>query len=83
MKVKELTPGDKIELAGTTAVFVAKCPHPYYTGFQLVTWWTDKEEWSHDALLADQEVGNLVSEPQFNAEIRAKRARLQQIFAST
>lgn len=83
MKVRELIPGDRIEQADISAVFVAKCPHPYYKGFQLVVWHIDGEGWSHDALLSDQDVGEPVRDPQLTKETKAKRERLQQVFTRT
>jgi hypothetical protein len=82
MMVRELIPGDRIEQAGESAVFIAKCPHPYYQGFQLVVWYVDGMGWSHDALLSDQDVGEPIHDPQPTKEIQAKRTRLKQVFTA-
>ena len=64
MMVRNLTPGDRITLGDTSAVFVGLVdPHPLYAGLVLVIWWIDRDSvdpgrWSHDALSPNQDVGN-------------------------
>lgn len=72
-KVKELTAGDKVELAGHSAIFVTEGPHPLYPKLRLVVWRVDGREWSFDALSAEQEVGEVVQGE--TAETRNKRLR--------
>lgn len=57
--VAELIPGDVIDgpLGILSATFVSAAPHPLYASLQLVTWRMSDGEWMHDALHADQHVG--------------------------
>lgn len=57
--VRELIPGDVVSgpLGVLQATYVGRTDHPIYPGLQLVIWRMSDGGWSHDALLADQEVG--------------------------
>lgn len=60
MKVQELLPGMQFEdLARGHGLntFIARCPHPYYPGLNLVIWRLCDGEISLDALSAAQDVG--------------------------
>lgn len=59
--VADLRPGDLVHLPGAdvTGVFVAAAPHPRYPGLQLVVWRLSDGTWSHDALLAAQDIGQI------------------------
>jgi hypothetical protein len=43
-----------------SGTFIASCDHPLFDGFTLVIWKMEDGTWSHDALLATQEVGEVV-----------------------
>ena len=68
MKVYELVPGMTFKPAvGDTAVFIQRAPHPLWPNLQLVIWRmygsgpsgdADAPWWSHDALSAEQDVGD-------------------------
>jgi hypothetical protein len=62
--VYELLPGDVVEndwIGGPKrACFVAQTEHPVWPSLQLVIWRMDDGRWSHDALDARQEVGEVV-----------------------
>ena len=57
-RVDELTPGDLVTnpTINKAAIFVARTTHPIWPDFQLVIWRMDDGSWSHDALLARQEI---------------------------
>jgi hypothetical protein len=55
--VSELLPGDRAELGGQGAVFIAAVPHPCWPRLRLVIWRLDDGSWSLDALAARQEIG--------------------------
>jgi hypothetical protein len=57
--VNELLPGDEVTQAGMTAVFITETSHPLYTSLRLVIWRLADGSWSHDALDARQEVGEV------------------------
>lgn len=56
-RVSELLPGDLVSQGGMQAVFITHCPHPVWPRLRLVIWRLDDGGWSHDALDADQDVG--------------------------
>jgi hypothetical protein len=56
----ELQPGDLVEHSGMRAVYVAQCRHPIWPHLQLVIWRLHDGSWSHDALDACQEVGQVM-----------------------
>jgi hypothetical protein len=57
--VAELIPGDLVTQAGTSAIFIARSTHPLWPNLQLVVWRLDDGSWSHDALDARQDVGDV------------------------
>lgn len=57
--VEELIPGERVCHLMQWWTFVARTDHPLYEGLQLVIWRRDSGEWSHDALRADQFVGEV------------------------
>lgn len=57
INVESLTPGDRVHLAGMSAVFVVRTQHPLWPHLALVVWRLDTGEWSHDALDFRQDVG--------------------------
>lgn len=68
MKVYELKPGDRVQMAGDEATYVGKIEsHPLFRGVALVIWRMPEGhpvgEWSHDALSVTQDVGEVVSTP--------------------
>lgn len=58
-RVSELSPGNVVENFGRSAVFVAQTEHPIWPHLRLVIWKMDDGSWSHDALDARQDVGQL------------------------
>lgn len=63
-RVIDLHPGDIVDSAGMSVLYVADAPHPLYEGLRLVIWRLDPKshdtrDWSHDALSAYQVVGVL------------------------
>jgi hypothetical protein len=59
--VNELEPGDKVTLPGgnISGVFIARASHPHYPGLKLVVWRLSDRTMSYDALLGEQEVGEV------------------------
>lgn len=58
--VAALTSGDEVALAGGhSAVFVAQTQHPLWPHLRLVVWRLPDGTWSHDALSALQDVGDV------------------------
>lgn len=57
MKVYALYPGVQMkDPMGEVHTFIAKCPHPYYDGLELVIWRLANGELSFDALRPQQEL---------------------------
>jgi hypothetical protein len=71
-RVIDLIPGDLIHFSGRSSVFVARTEHPYYLGFAMVIWRMDQGDWSHDALLPNQELSGEVE----SATDEERRSRL-------
>jgi hypothetical protein len=64
--VRDLSPGDVLEMNGATATLIVTAPHPWYSArFALVVWWMHAEQrYSFDALLWNQELlGTVVRGP--------------------
>jgi hypothetical protein len=61
--VKNLICGDVVEQAGYQATFIGQSPHPRYPDLALVVWRMSDGSVSLDALSYDQEVGELVHDP--------------------
>lgn len=64
--VRDLEPGDVLEMGGATATLIVTAPHPWYSAqFALVVWWLHAEQrFSFDALLWRQVLpGRLVRGP--------------------
>jgi len=70
--VADLLPGDLVTNSIESAVFIACTPHPLYSGLMFVTWRLADGSWSHDALSAAQEVGDVTP-----ADFAARRERLR------
>lgn len=63
MKVLDLTPGMQfkdVSRGNGLNTFIARCPHPYYPGLDLVIWRLCDGELSLDALSPMQELGECV-----------------------
>lgn len=60
IKVSELEPGAVVRLGNRSATFVVRTVHPIWPALQLVVWKLDDGTWSHDALDAEQYVGDAV-----------------------
>lgn len=73
--VAELAPGDRVTLGGMSATYVQQAPHPLWPHLRLVLWHMDDGSWSHDALAAAQEVGDLVP-----SGYESRMARLSAVF---
>lgn len=60
-KVKDLQAGDLVTIQGIgmTGIFIARSEHPGYPGLQLVIWKLSNGAMSFDALLEEQEIGNI------------------------
>jgi hypothetical protein len=52
MKIKDLTPGDRVAMMGRVGIFIGIVdPHPLFPNVSMVIWWMPKEKtWYHDAL---------------------------------
>lgn len=72
VRVIDLLPGDVVELAGKSAVFVARTTHPIWPTLELVIWRLERNTWSHDALSPLQVVGDCVA-----ADPETRQARLR------
>lgn len=73
----ELFPGDEVQIAGTSAVFVASSsPHPLFPALTLVVWRLDDGSWSHDALSVLQDVGTRVPSTPAERITRLRRVLL-------
>lgn len=59
VKVRDLVPGDRVTLAGESAVFITQAVHPVWPVLHLVIWRLGDGTVSLDALSVDQEVGEL------------------------
>lgn len=73
--VESLRPGDQVTQPGLgTATYITDCPHPLYPALRLVIWRLHQpgHPWSHDALLARQEIGDVAPATD---EIRLRRLR--------
>jgi hypothetical protein len=59
VRVLHLVPGMEIPspLPGPNPIFIARCSHPFYEGFQLVIWRLGDGTISLDALSVMQDVG--------------------------
>lgn len=61
--VSNLIPGDLVTMADQSATFVARTQHPIWNHLQLVVWRMPAGhpvgDWSHDALDARQDVGEV------------------------
>lgn len=68
MIVSELVAGDRIEVAGTDAIFIAQTQHPIWPSLRLVIWRLRSGELSLDALDPRQYVGDVVPVPGGRAE---------------
>jgi hypothetical protein len=60
--VRELLPGDLVELDDQSAVFICRVKHPLHPKLMLVVWRLHfgPDDWSFDALSMDQEVGQVL-----------------------
>lgn len=60
--VAGMTPGDRVSIPGGegAATFVQRAPHPLYPHLCLVVWRMPDGSWSHDALAAAQDVGEVL-----------------------
>lgn len=60
--VADLASGMRVRVPGETdaATFVQRAPHPLWPHLQLVVWRLPGGAWSHDALHAAQEVGEVL-----------------------
>jgi hypothetical protein len=66
VEVRDLEPGDVLEMGGATATLIVTAPHPFYSArFALVIWWLHAEQrYSFDALEWRQWLpGNVVRGP--------------------
>lgn len=79
VRVTDLLPGHVVTLGGDSAVFIAAPPHPLHRGLRLVLWKMPDGTWSLDALLAEQEVGDLLP----GQSPPARWARVQEAFGET
>ena len=70
-QVVDLVPGDRVENAGMTAVFVARTEHPLYPYLQLVIWRLQDGTWSHDALDEREWIGRVLAGEDRAANLRA------------
>jgi hypothetical protein len=77
-RIDELTPGDLVTNAGVGmfAVFIARTTHPIWPQLQLVIWRLDDGSWSHDALDARQEVGEISPSNEADRSTRLRKALL-------
>lgn len=75
--VRDLEPGDVLEMGGATATLIATCPHPFYSAqFALVIWWLHGEQrYTFDALLWRQELLGRVVRGPFGSQGREQRER--------
>lgn len=73
--VQNLVPGDLVENSGASALFVAQTEHPIWPSLQLVIWRMPDGSWSHDALDARQDVGQIAADQVGNVE-RLRKALL-------
>jgi hypothetical protein len=75
--VSDLTPGDLVNLAGMTGVFISRGVHPIWPELMLVTWWLPvASEWSLDALDARQEIGDVTPSDERQRQQRLRGALL-------
>lgn len=58
-KVADLMPGNEVWHTDRSAIFVAQTEHPIWPHLRLVVWKLDDGTWSHDALDARQDVGQV------------------------
>ena len=65
--VRDLLPGNVMEMSGNTATVIVTTPHPFYRGgsLALVVWWLhDEQRFSFDALSWHQVLpGRIVTGP--------------------
>lgn len=71
--MEQLQPGDVVRSGELVACHICHLDHPLYPGLQLVIWRMTDGSWSHDALLAVQETGEL--DPATDAQ-RKERLRV-------
>jgi hypothetical protein len=64
-------------VADRWAVFVARTEHPIWPHLQLVIWRMDDGSWSHDALLARQDVGAVTDATPDERRHRLREAMLR------
>jgi hypothetical protein len=76
MKVEELVPGMKVDLAGNQATFVARATHPLWPSLQLVVWRMRDGDWFHDALDLWQDVGTTAPSTASERETNLREALL-------
>lgn len=77
--VRQLVAGDKVNLGEDSAIFIVQAPHAKYPGLQLVVWrLLDRSgkpaSYSFDALLPDQEIGELVPATEIERAFSYQRA---------
>jgi hypothetical protein len=78
--VSALFPGDLVTLGEASAVFITRTAHPDYPTLMLVVWRLGPElggDWSFDALLPYQEVGDVTP-----STIRERTDRLRTALTS-
>jgi hypothetical protein len=75
-RVDELIPGDLVTVPAVnmSATFVARTTHPIWPNLQLVIWRLDNGSWSHDALDARQEVGDVSPANDIDRKARLRAA---------
>jgi len=73
MRVCDLIGGDVVAVAHRSATFIGRSDHPRYRGLALVVWRLDDGSASLDALDYQQEVGEVISQPDGRLE-RLERA---------
>lgn len=77
-RVRDLQPGDEVRNAGLSAVFVVATQHPIWPSLQLVVWrMPDGNGWSHDALDARQEIGDVTPSTLEERMARLRKALLE------
>lgn len=77
-RVRDLQSGDEVRNAGMSAVFVVATQHPIWPSLQLVVWrMPDGNGWSHDALDARQEIGDITPSTIEERMVRLRKALLE------
>lgn len=72
--VAELLPGDLVSNGGMSAVYITRTTHPIWPHLELVIWRMEDGSWSHDALLARQDVGAVTDATTPERRVRLHRA---------